>query len=101
MNGHEMGQAFSVSSPAQPRELKIAVAAPERVIKLEVVRNGQVIADLADGNWFVEEMVVDSEPIPDGAFYYVRATTERTDFAWSSPVWVDIGDEGASGTQFV
>jgi len=90
VNEHEMGQAFSISSPTQPRELKIAVAAPERIVKLEVVRNGEAIADLANGNWFVERTFVDSESIPEGAFYYVRATTERTDFAWSSPVWVDV-----------
>ena len=53
-------------------------------------RNGDVIADLAAGNWFVEAEIEDADPIPDGAFYYVRATTERTDFAWSSPVWVDV-----------
>jgi len=90
VNGNGMGQECSVPSPSEPRELKIAVAAPERIVKLEIVRNGEVIADLADGNWFVETTIIDEDPIPDGAFYYIRVTTERTDFAWSSPVWVDI-----------
>ena len=36
--------------------------------------------------------IIDKQPIPKGAFYYLRATTERTDFAWSSPIWVDIID---------
>ena len=44
----------------------------------------------ADGNWFVEGDFIDEAPIPEGAFYYLRATTERTDFAWSSPIWVDV-----------
>ena len=92
VNGHEMGQAFSISFPTQPRELEIAVAAPELIVKLEVVRNGETIADLADGNWFVEATWIDEEAIPGGTFYYLRATTERTDFAWSSPVWVDLSD---------
>jgi len=92
VNGNEMGQEFSASSSTQPRELEIAVSAPERIVKLEVVRNGEVIADLADGNWFVERMIIDRDAIPHGAFYYIRLTTERTDFAWSSPVWVDIAE---------
>lgn len=85
----EMGSQFSASSPTEPRELGIAVAAPERIVKLEVVRSGEVITDLADGNWFVEQTIRDSDAIPEGAFYYLRATTEREDFAWSSRVWVD------------
>ena len=90
VNGHPMGTEFAIPSPAEARRLKLAVAAPERLAKLEVIRNGDAIADLADGNWWVEAEIEDVDPIPDGAFYYVRATTERTDFAWSSPVWVDI-----------
>jgi len=90
VNGHEMGTEFTVASAADPRRLTIAVAAPERIVKLEIIRNGDIIADLADGNWFAEAEFVDETPIPDGAFYYLRATTERTDFAWSSPVWVDV-----------
>jgi len=90
VNGHEMGTEFILSSADEPRRLQIALAAPERIVKLEVIRNGDAIADVADGNWFVETDVVDDEPIPGGAFYYLRATTERTDFAWSSPIWVDV-----------
>ena len=90
VNGHAMGSEFALASDTEPRRLGIAVAAPERIAKLEIIRNGEVIADLADGNWHVESEFVDKDPIPEGAFYYVRATTERTDFAWSSPVWVDV-----------
>ena len=46
--------------------------------------------ELADGNWFVETEITDNDPIPEGAFYYLRTTTERNDFAWSSPIWVDV-----------
>lgn len=59
-------------------------------MKLEIIRNGEVIADLADQNWFVEKQIIDQSPIPDGAFYYLRLTTERDDLAWSSPIWVDV-----------
>ena len=90
VNDHPMGTEFSVTSPTEPRRLTIAVAAPEPIVKLEVIRNGATIADLADGSWHVETEIEDPDPLPDGAFYYLRATTERTDFAWSSPVWVDI-----------
>ncbi|MDP7162407.1 MAG: DUF3604 domain-containing protein [Phycisphaerae bacterium] len=86
IDGHPMGSEFQTQ---EPRRLGIAVAAPERIVKLEVVRNADVIADVADGNWFVETEITDCDPIPAGAFYYLRVTTERDDFAWSSPIWVD------------
>ena len=89
VNGTPMGTETTVPAADAPRRLTLAVAAPERITKLEIIRNGEAIADVADGNWFVEAECEDSDPIPDGAFYYVRATTERKDFAWSSPVWVD------------
>ena len=88
-----MGEELSVASAAEPRRLTIAVAAPERIRKLEVIRNGDVLEDVADGNWSVERELVDTDPIPEGAFYYLRATTEREDFAWSSPIWVDVAPE--------
>jgi hypothetical protein len=90
INDHEMGAEFTILSASEPRRLNIAAAAPEHIVKLEVIRNGEVIADLADGNWYVESEIVDSDEIPNPTFYYLRATTERTDFIWSSPIWVDI-----------
>jgi hypothetical protein len=90
VNGHDMGTEFTLASGTEPRRLKIAAAAPERIVKLEVIRNGDLLTDVADGHWFVEVEVTDADPIPDRAFYYLRVTTERMDFAWSSPVWVDV-----------
>jgi len=90
VNGHPMGSEFTIPAPTEARSLTMAVAAPERIVKLEVIRNGEAIADLADGNWYVETEMEDTDLIPDGAFYYLRATTERTEFVWSSPIWVDI-----------
>ncbi|NQU11597.1 CehA/McbA family metallohydrolase [bacterium] len=90
VNGQLMGTEFRLASPEEPRRLRFAVAAPERIVKLELVRNGDTVADLADGNWFVEGEWTDNDLLKEGTFYYVRATTEREDFAWSSPVWVDL-----------
>jgi len=90
INDSEMGTEIAIASATEPRRMKLAVAAPERIVKLEIIRNGDAIADVADGNWYVEREVVDDDPLSDGAFYYLRATTERNDFAWSSPVWVEI-----------
>ena len=90
INDHGMGTEFSISAPSAPRNLKIAVAAPERLIKIEIVRNGDTVKDLADGQWFYEGKWTDTEPIPEGAFYYLRITTERNDFIWSSPIWVKL-----------
>ena len=90
INGHQMGTEFTVNSAVAPRRMKIAVAAPEIISKLEIVRNGEVIADLANGKWFVQATFTDKRRIPQHTFYYLRATTERTEFAWSSPIWIDV-----------
>lgn len=90
INGHEMGSEFSIASVNVSRRMKIAVAAPEQIAKLEIIRNGKVIADLANGKWFVQTTFTDKHKIPSGTFYYLRGTTERGDFAWSSPIWVDM-----------
>jgi len=89
VNGQPMGSELTVDG-ATPRRLQMAVAAPERIVKLEVLRSNEVIADLADGGWRVETEMEDAETLAESAWYYVRATTERTDFAWSSPVWVEV-----------
>lgn len=89
VNDHEMGTEFSIARPAEPRRIKIAVAAPERIVKIEIVRNGEAVKDLADGRWFFEGEWTDTTPRPESAFYYLRVTTEREDFIWSSPVWVN------------
>ena len=86
-----MGSEITPTATDAPRTLSVAVAAPERINNLEVVRNGDVIADVADGNWNVQAEIEDADPIPVGAFYYVRATTERMEFIWSSPIWVTVG----------
>lgn len=90
VNGHNMGSEVELSTGREPRHCKIAAAAPERIVKAEVIRNGTTIAELADGNWFLENEIVDEEPILDNSFYYVRVTTESTEFIWSSPIWIRI-----------
>ena len=87
VNGHSMGTEFALPQ-SEPRHCKIAVAGPERIVRAEVIRNGRTLADLADGNWHLESEYTDHEPASRAAYYYARATTERGDFIWSSPVWI-------------
>ena len=90
VNGHPMGTEFVLSAEDDPRTVEVAAAAPEPMVAVELIRNGEVIADLADGTWRVETTCEDATVLDGTAFYYVRITTERQDFAWSSPVWVDL-----------
>lgn len=88
VNDHPMGTEFSIARPEEKRRIKIAAAAPENMVKIEVIRNGDVIKDLADGRWFFEGEWGDETRITKEAFYYLRITTERDEFIWSSPVWI-------------
>ena len=90
VNDCDMGGEFTLSHPGETRRIVLAAAAPERIVKLEIIRNGEIMADLADGRWYAEKEWEDGDVLTAPTFYYLRMTTERTDFAWSSPVWVDF-----------
>ena len=88
VNGCFMGGELDLASPTSTRHLSAAVAAPERIVRLEIVKNGTVLADRAENTWAIEIELMDDTPLVERTFYYVRITTERNDFAWSSPIWV-------------
>ncbi len=90
VNGYMMGTECSIEDLSAPRRILLAAAAPERMVKIEIIRNGDTVADLADGGWRFEGEWTDQQSIPDGAFYYLRVTTEREDFMWSSPIWMSV-----------
>ena len=89
VNGHEMGTEFAMDRPDTPRLIQVAAAAPERMARIEIIRNGDIVHDLADGNWFFEGGWEDETPVTEEVFYYLRITTGRDEFIWSSPVWVN------------
>ena len=72
--------------------VEVKVESPIDIRRIEIVRNGEVVfADPCTGrsrdlHW------TDRAPPSHGAYYYARVSLEEDNFAWSSPVWVDLKD---------
>jgi hypothetical protein len=97
-----VGEAFTgsvVGAKEGVREIRADLAAAERIAKIELVRNGEVI----DSEGFSSENVSYTfaegadwssvEPIasPSGeklVYYYIRVSLAGGGMAWSSPVWL-------------
>ena len=91
VNGHLMGE--KVESPAgESVEVKIRVACPAKIDRVEVCRNNQFIYTKQAEGTDVDLTFVDRSPLPGHSYYYVRVVQEDEELAWSSPVWF-----GASG----
>ena len=86
VNGHLMGE--KIAEPAgESVEVKIRVACPAAIDRVEVCRSNQFIyTKQPDGNE-VELTFVDRNPLSGRSYYYVRVIQEDEELAWSSPVW--------------
>lgn len=86
VNGHLMGE--KVEDPAGDAvEVKIRVACPAEIDRVEVCRNNQFIyTKQADGTE-MDLSFVDRNPLPGRSYYYVRVVQKDEELAWSSPVW--------------
>ena len=100
VDGHMMGEEWSVADPAQPRRIELAVNGESVLDRVAVIRNGTVIRehDCIGRREFDLEFVDDSnldehalltEQGPVGTcYYYLRVRQADGHFAWSSPIWI-------------
>jgi hypothetical protein len=86
VDGHLMGE--KVDKPAGDSvEVKIRVACPAEIDRVEVCRNNQFIYTKQPDGTEVELTFVDRNPLPGRSYYYVRVIQDDEELAWSSPVW--------------
>ncbi len=93
-----MGEEGALTSG--PRTISIHAAAPERIARVEVLRNCEVVHTLTPGErwgdweWTdtadLEPHLIRETPFGDApfAFYYVRVTQDDGRRAWGSPIWL-------------
>ena len=98
-----------ISTRAKPglvynRYIKGFVIGTDKVSKIEIIRNGkllktlehnqeQVEFELNDSD-FLEDLTLKSEV--DGSnfvYYYMRAIQSDGQMAWSSPIWIELGNQ--------
>lgn len=100
--GHPMGQ--ELNSQQKPglmvnRHISGFVAGTDRIQRVEIVRNGDVIKTFEPQNYHFDyyhddmdnlaNVTLDAKNGPPFVFYYLRVYQEDGHLAWSSPVWID------------
>ena len=108
MAGTEMGQEVSTDDKpglAFCRHISGHVAGTEDLLKVELIRNGEVIKTFEPKNSYhcdftyddmdaVDKIALDAKDgKPPFIFYYVRVTQSDFHVAWSSPIWLDLSED--------
>ncbi len=90
-----VGEQFSAPAGKAP-ELNISVRAPDKILRLDVVRNGKYIFTQRPGNNSAALRFRDTDPPKGPAYYYVRVFQRDPEnpegdpeIAWSSPFFVN------------
>lgn len=92
LEGNPMGSIITRDSlPDSTRiNLYVFAAGTDRLEKVELIKNNQVIETKATNDEFLEFDYIDREiPSDREIFYYVRVTQVDRNMAWSSPIWID------------
>ncbi len=82
-----MGDSFSAHD--KPLQIKTSVYGTDRIRKVELLRNNQVIHSITPDAEDVKMEYIDSSRPRQGTFYYLRVLQEDEHMAWSSPIWID------------
>ena len=90
VEGALMGEEITIAT-GKPAAYEGRVWATDRLEKVEVIRNGEVIAVAHPTATEVRITGVDPAPPPSG-YYYLRATQFDEQQAWSSPVFFEARD---------
>ncbi len=86
-NGLVMGSISEKADPEAPRALCVRAAGQDRLSRLEILKNGDVVASLpAKGYEDVLEWE-DKTPLAAETFYHARVEQEDGERAWASPIW--------------
>ena len=81
-----MGDVFGLERAAP---LRVKVIGPRRIVKVDVIKDNEVIYSTEPGQRLVEFDFRDQEPVAGRHFYYVRVQQEDRMIAWSSPFFVN------------
>jgi len=89
VNGAAMGSELPASSRC---ELLAEIWAPDRVAKVQLLRNTEVIHETSPDEEVCRVEFEDTRPADDPVFYHCRVTQADGHLAVCSPVWVGEGE---------
>ena len=102
----KMGQEISTDDKpglAINRHIRGFIAGTKELDRVEIIRNGEIIHTMTAPDYFLEFTYDDMTPLAKHAFpakggkfpfvyYFLRAFQKDGHVAWSSPIWIDIGN---------
>lgn len=90
INDYPMGRIIEKSclNGCQTVTIKTLVAGTERLEKVEIIRNSEVIHLESTNDKFIEFKFVDKPNLKEEIYYYLRVTQTDGNMAWSSPIWI-------------
>ena len=93
-DGHMPGAQFTATVDAPP-EIAIEVEAPDEILRVDVVKNGEYVFTQRPGGQQASFRYRDIEPTPGDTYYYVRVfqrdpenPSGDPEIAWASPFFV-------------
>jgi hypothetical protein len=89
---HPMGSEYATDAPPK---LVVRVAGTDKIHYIYLLRDNEVIHQ-SGGDFGHGEMArfefIDQQAGPGTHWYYVRVLQEDGEMAWSSPIWVKVGN---------
>ena len=85
-----MGQNLELENESMHRNVKATIIGTSTIATVELVKNGQVVALQRPDNVQYEFEYTDPDIANTGDYYYLRVSQSDNEFAWSSPVWIDV-----------
>jgi hypothetical protein len=84
LSSRPMGTVFPLR-PNAPVTYKVNATGTAPIAKVEIVRNGETVHEVAPNEDRVEFTFEDTDPPTNQAYYYVRLTQQDGHIAWASP----------------
>jgi hypothetical protein len=92
VNGHLMGEKID-DLPTEQVVVTIHARCPAPIDRIEVCRNNEFIYLSQPNQLEAKCTFIDSKPLNQFCYYYVRVMQTDGEIAWSSPVWFGTRDD--------
>ena len=95
VNGIQMGGVLPISDEVQTISCEITAGGTRKIKSIEIISNGESVFTVNNPGMVYSDTVTIARNISDlvlNEYYYLRVTQENNEMAWSSPVFIEIGN---------
>ena len=90
LNDSPMGSEIVLEHADAERRLRVRVVGTDRIRRIDIVKNNEDVFTHWGTSDQEEFEFVDSVPVKDGDYYYVRVRQDGDEAAWASPIWIHL-----------